>query len=439
MKEWLKKFIPKQIFNLYYWAWSLLGAIIYGFPGRKLKIIGITGTNGKTSVVHLLSEILTEAKLKTASISSLRFKIGSREWINDLKMTMPGRLKIQGFLSQAKKAGCSHVVLEVTSEGIKQNRHCFIPFTGAIFTNLSKEHLETHGSFENYKKAKLKLFRAVQEHRQPGNFLAVNLDDPAAQEFLNFKVEKKIGYTTKNPQFPIFNLPIVLSSSQFSILKAEKIKIRQDSASFIIDTEIFKTHLPGKFNIYNALAAISTAQSLGIDNIVIKDALAKFKGAAGRLETVIIKPFKAVVDYGHTPDALENVYSTLKNDGSKLICVLGATGGGRDKWKRPELGKLAAKFCQRIIITNEDPYDENPLKIMEAIEKGVMETGKKAEKILDRKEAIKKALSLAKKNNAVIITGKGAEPWMVVAKGKKIPWDDRLIVKQSLVKLKIIK
>ena len=408
MKTLIKKFIPSFLLGWYHLSLAFFGAIFYRFPSyppkfsfgkfrwaRKLKVIGITGTSGKSTVVNLATRILEEGGFKVASLSSIKFKIGDREWLNTLKMTMPGRLKLQKFLRQAVSAGCQYAVIEVTSEGIKQHRQRFIDFDIAVFTNLTPEHIESHGSFERYREAKAKLFQACK------NIHIINTDDPNAEYFLQFPAQKKIVYGS--PTSVKLNLKLL-----------------------------------GEFNIYNALAALQVGLSQGIDLKTCKRALEKVEGIPGRMEVVIEEPFKVIVDYAHTPDALRKVYQTLlnsklKSQNSKLICVLGACGGGRDKWKRPELGRIAEKYCDQIILTNEDPYDENPEKILEDIVKGAP----KAQKILDRKAAIKKALSLAKLGDTVIITGKGSEPWMCVEHGKKIPWDDRKIVREELDRLNL--
>jgi len=408
VKTLIKKFIPSFLLGWYHLSLAFFGAIFYRFPSyppkfsfgkfrwaRKLKVIGITGTSGKSTVVNLATRILEEGGFKVASLSSIKFKIGDREWLNTLKMTMPGRLKLQKFLRQAVSAGCQYAVIEVTSEGIKQHRQRFIDFDIAVFTNLTPEHIESHGSFERYREAKAKLFQACK------NIHIINTDDPNAEYFLQFPAQKKIVYGS--PTSVKLNLKLL-----------------------------------GEFNIYNALAALQVGLSQGIDLKTCKRALEKVEGIPGRMEVVIEEPFKVIVDYAHTPDALRKVYQTLlnsklKSQNSKLICVLGACGGGRDKWKRPELGRIAEKYCDQIILTNEDPYDENPEKILEDIVKGAP----KAQKILDRKAAIKKALSLAKLGDTVIITGKGSEPWMCVEHGKKIPWDDRKIVREELDRLNL--
>ena len=398
MKDLIKKFIPDFLLSCYHFLLAFLGAVVYRFPSKKIKVIGITGTNGKTTTTEMISRILEEAGYKVASLSSIKFKIGEKEWPNTLKMTMPGRFKIQKFLRQAVNAGCHYAVLEVTSEGIKQHRQRFIDFWGAVFTNLTPEHIEAHGSFENYRAAKGKLFKATK------GIHIINIDDENAEYFLEFPAEKK--YTYGLNQGDISNKDIQLQLS-----------------------------LIGNFNIYNALSAICLGLSQGINLETSKRALEKIEGIPGRMEEVISQPFEVFVDYAFTPNALEKVYQTFKKHGSdpcKLICVLGACGGGRDKWKRPVLGGLAVKYCDEVIITNEDPYDEEPMEIIEQVAKGIEG---KAKKILDRREAIKESLKLVQPGDTIIITGKGCEPWICLKGGKKIPWDDRKVVREEFKNL----
>jgi len=408
MKELLKKFIPPFLLNWYHYILALLGVIFYCFPSRKIKIIGVTGTNGKTTVVNLTTKILEEAGYKVVSLSSIKFKIGEREWPNTLKMTMPGRFQIQKFLRQAVASGCKFAVLEVTSEGIKQHRHRFINFDTAVFTNLTPEHIEAHGGFENYKKAKGKLFQATK------NIHIINIDDENANYLLQFPAKKKYTYGLNKGD---------INAKNFQ----------------------FKLQLIGDFNVYNALAAACAGVSQGVNLEICKKVLEMVGSIPGRMEEVISQPFKVFVDYAFTPNALEKVYQTLNNLKPKtynlkpkLICVLGACGGGRDKWKRPALGEIAAKYCDEVIVTNEDPYDENPFQILSMIKSGISKSQFPTSnfyEILDRREAIRKSLALAKPGDVVIITGKGCEPWICVAGGKKIPWDDREVVKEEFKKL----
>jgi len=422
IKDLIRKTTPSFLIGYYHLTLAFLGAVIYGFPSKKLIIVGVTGTNGKTTVVEMITYILEEAGFKTALSSSIRFKIGSEEWPNTLKMTMPGRLKIQKFLRQAVNAGCKYAVLEVTSEGIKQYRHKFIDFDAAVFTNITPEHIERHGGFEAYKKAKGKLFQSLGEGSKKKTTCIVNLDDPNADYFLQFPAKEKFGYRIKDEYFKSF---------QGRIVEAKNYNLMNNGLKFTVEEKEINLNLLGKFNIYNSLAAISFGLSQGIDIETCKRGLEKVQGIPGRMEIVNKEPFSVVVDYAHTPAALENVYKTL-ND-SRLICVLGAAGGGRDKWKRPELGQIAANYCQKIILTDEDPYDEDPKQILSEIKNGIsIANFEEADlyEILDRKEAIEKAMQLAGAGDTVVITGKGSEPWMCVANGKKIPWDDRKIVRE---------
>jgi len=399
----VEKLIPKSVYRFfqpfYHRLLAFVAAVVYCFPSKNLKVIGVTGTNGKSTVVAMLSAILEEAGESAASISSLRFKIKNDEQKNTLKMTMPGRFKLQKFLLDAVKAGCKYAIIEVTSEGIKQFRHKGINFFMAILTNVTPEHIESHGSFEKYRGEKAKLFYGAKIH-------ILNKDDSNFEFFNKIPLDHARG---KPAQKKVFysknNLPADLN------LK-----------------------LQGDFNKENAAAAFVAAKELGISEEIIKSALEKMEFVPGRMEFVQKEPFSVVVDYAHTPDALRKVYQTLRSENPKseirnpkLICVLGSAGGGRDKWKRPEMGKIAKEFCDEIILTNEDPYDENPEKILEDIGD--------ERKILDRREAIREALKLAKPGDSVIITGKGAEPWIMGPNGQKIPWDDRGVAREELAKL----
>jgi len=403
-KEFVRKFIPSFLLSWYHFILSLLGVIFYWFPSRQLKVIGVTGTNGKTTTAEMIAEILEKSGHKTALMNSIRFKIGNKEESNMLKMTMPGRFKIQKFLRQAISSGCSYAVLEVTSEGILQYRHKFINFEAAVFTNLSPEHIERHGSFENYRQAKGKLFQAVN------NIHIINIEDKNAEYFLQFKARKKYTYG--------------LDSGD---VKNKDIQL--------------KPKLPGEFNIYNALAAICVGLSQGIKLEICKKAAEGIEKISGRMEEIIFRPFKVIIDYAVTPDALEKLYLAMKKmfPSQKIIAVFGSCGGGRDKWRRPAIGEIAAKYCDKIIITNEDPYDEDPGQILSQIKVGIFKSQFPTSnfyEIIDRREAIRKSLELAQSDDVVVITGKGCEPWICVANGRKIPWDDRKVAKEEFEKLK---
>ena len=436
MKQLIKKLLPAKIFYLYHYCMAMFAAVYYRRPSEKMIVIGITGTNGKTTVAHLVSEILEKTGHKVGRISSIDFKIGDDVSRNSLKMTMPGRFFLQKLLRKMANVDCDYAVVEVTSEGIRQFRHKGINFDIGIFTNLTPEHIESHNGFDNYKKAKLEFFNHLSKNRHKkingkiiNKVLIVNNNDKYAKEFLDFNIEQKYVYGFKP------------SNNRQNAIIATECELSNNKTSFSINGYIFNLKLLGKFNIYNALAAIAAGISQNIGIEIIKKTLAEIQNIPGRMEFIEIgQPFKVIADYAHTPDALRKVYQTLRNTSSmfhvpnsKMICVLGSAGGGRDKWKRPEMGKIAAQYCDQIILADEDPCDENPEKILDEIIAGIPQNSN-YKKILDRREAIKTALTLARQNDTVIITGKGAENKMMVKNGW-IPWDDREIVKEELIKI----
>jgi UDP-N-acetylmuramoyl-L-alanyl-D-glutamate--2,6-diaminopimelate ligase len=409
----IKKLIPKSIFNFFQPAYHTLlayaAALRYGFPSRKLKVIGVTGTKGKSTAVFLITKIFEGTGNPVASIGSLGFKIRDREWPNHLKMTMPGRFKIQKFLREAVNAGCEYVVMEVTSEGIKQKRHIGVRFDCAVFINIHPEHIENHGSFEKYLAAKQELFKVTK------NIHILNGDDANYQKFSQFPAVKTIFYGKDNGD-----------------VRFENFKTSDVGSTFEIQGIPFSIGLFGDFNIYNTTAAIATAGAYGIMLKAMQPIIETIKFIPGRMQFIQREPFAIVVDYAHTPDSLETVYRSLKFHGSgRLICVLGAAGGGRDTWKRPEFGRIADAYCDKIFLTDEDPYEENPEKILDQVQAGITHR-EKIIRVLDRKEAIGLAIKEAEVNDIVIITGKGSEISMAVAGGKKIPWSDADIVRSFL-------
>jgi len=392
----------------------------------------VTGTKGKSTVINLISKILTEAGFRTGLISTFNFKIGNQEWLNETKQTMPGRFKLQKLLSAMVKTGCQYAVIETSSEGIAQSRHLGIEYDLAVFTNLSPEHIESHGSYKKYRQAKTKLFyRLARSYHKSFNnqpvkkVMVANHDDKEVEYFLHYPADKKITFG--------FQQPKELLMTDYQVVASE-IKPGQHGISFVTKKTTFNLKLLGEFNVYNALAAISVGLAQKIEISVMKKALENINLIPGRLEEIKNnKGFRVFIDYAHEPASLEAAYKTVQGlKPKKIISVLGSQGGGRDKAKRPQLGQLAATYTDHVIVTNEDPYDEDPGQIVDDVINGAMQAVSRPpiEKIIDRKEAIKKAISLAEAGDVVIITGKGSETVMAIAGGKKVPWDDRQAVKE---------
>jgi UDP-N-acetylmuramoyl-L-alanyl-D-glutamate--2,6-diaminopimelate ligase len=412
----VEKLVPKKVYRFfqpaYHFLLALTGVIIYRHPSRHIYVIGVTGTKGKSSTVEFVNAALEAAGKKTAILSTIRFKIGDSTRPNKFKMTMPGRFFTQKFLRDAVDAKCQYAIIEMTSEGARFYRHLGVELDALIFTNLSPEHIESHGSFAHYKKAKLRLVQRLAKSQKPMRLSIANTDNEHAPSFLIFPVEKNIGYSLKDVQ--------VLKETE----TASTIKWH--------DTDI-TIPLPGKFNISNALAALTLSQELGISLTNAKKGIENLSLIRGRVERVEAgQDFSVIVDYAHTDDSLRKLYETFPT--SRKIAVLGSTGGGRDSWKRPVLGKIADEYADEIIITNEDPYDEDPMKIINEVASGIEKHTPTI--ILDRREAIAKALSLANKGDTVLISGKGTDPYIMGPNGTKIPWDDATVAKEELEKMK---
>jgi len=365
--------------------------------------------------------------MKVGYITTAMFSDGEKEWLNDKKMTMVGRFFTQGMLKRMEENKCDVVIVETTSEGIAQFRHKFINYDTLLFTGLYPEHIESHGGFENYKKAKGKLFAHLRDCKKKKingkeieKTTIVNADDEHAEYFQSFWAEKKMSFGIQKG----------------AEIKAENITSDASGSRFTIRDTQYAINLLGGFNVANSLAAISVAKAMDIYDEKIKSGLEKITGTPGRLEKIDEgQDFTVIVDYAFEPNAVLKLYETIGNiPHSKIIHVLGSTGGGRDKARRPKLGKLAGEKADYVIVTNEDPYDEDPMQIIDEVAAGAenKKEGENLWKILDRQEAIRKALSLAQAQDIVLITGKGSEQAICVENGKKILWDDREVVREEL-------
>ncbi len=473
MLNTLKKLIPIRLFKAlqpaYHFLVAWLSALVYKFPSRKLIVIGVTGTAGKTSTVYFLAKMLSSAGYKTGFTSTASFSNGDQEWLNDKKMTMPGRLFIQSTLAQMLKNNCRYAIIETTSEGIKQFRHRFINYDLLLFTSLYPEHIESHGTFEKYKEAKGRLFahlkncstKYINDKRvvvKPKNNLhkldlnrvlktiIVNGDDNYASYFLNFWSEAKMTYSLKpeiDPNYFVKNIASELAVKNFTLIHGSNLSASIEGVSLSIEKQIIKLNLLGEFNAYNALAAYAVGINQRIDVMKIKTGLESVSGLPGKLELISAgQDFTAIVDYSFEPKALTKLYEAIALiPHQKIIHLLGSTGGGRDRSRRPILGKIAAENADIVIVTNEDPYDEDPATIINAVAAGAEEAGKTLNldlfKVMDRREGIKKALELAEGGDLLLFTGKGAEQYICIANGQQVAWDERVVVKEEIdLKLK---
>lgn len=454
----IKRLIPIKLFKAvqpaYHFLFAFLAAAIYRGPSEKLIVIGVTGTTGKTTSTYLIAKMLAGCGFKVGYTSTAMFSDGNKEWLNDKKMTMPGRLFTQGTLAQMVRNSCQYAIVETTSEGIRQFRHRFINYDILIFTGLYPEHIESHGSFEKYKEAKGKLFRHlknckikyVNEQKQVvkteltlkkldlahvKKTIIANLDDEHADYFLDFWAEEKFAYSRENKT----------ANKGINPVSYSDISVDADGAKFKVGETEISLRLTGDFNATNAMNAVCLGLAQGLPLPKIKIALEGIVGVPGRLEKIDGgQDFSVIVDYAFEPNAVEKLYATVESiPHERVIHLLGSAGGGRDASRRPILGRIAGERADYVIVTNEDPYDENPEIIIDQVLLGAEKAGKTINDDLwrfsDRREAIKKALEIARTGDLVLITGKGSEQAISLANGEKLPWDDRRVVKEELANL----
>lgn len=460
IKSKIKKLIPSFLIKYYHLFLALFANIVYGFPSKKMVVIGVTGTNGKTSTCNMIARTLEYAGKKVGMATTINFKVAEREWVNTLKQSMLGRFKLQELLKEMVDAGCEYAIIETTSQGIEQFRSFGISYDICVFTNITPEHIEAHHGFENYKKAKLKLFKQLENRKdkiingkKQEKIIVANFDDEHVLEFINFKVDEIIGISadrskySSGTSFSVNNniIPKFINDKKYSFFRAENIDIGFGFTKFNINGLDFNIKLVGLFNVYNSLFCVAVCNALSIDINIVKRALESINNIPGRMQFVDNdKNIIGIVDYAHDPNSIRSVYENIiniKDSNQKIICVLGSCGGGRDSEFRFQKGENAGKYCDYVIVTNEDPYDDDPMKIIDDVFTGVTSINIKHEnencfKILDRREAIRKAVELANNNDIIICTGKGAERAIMLANGKKIDWNEADILKEEIDKKK---
>ena len=411
---------PRKVFERFtdylHIVFPLISAIYFLFPSRKLYVIGVTGTDGKSSTVTLISKILKSNGYKVGYFSSVSYGDGNREFPNNSKMTTPGRFYLQKFLKELVKNKCSHAVLEITSEGIKQYRHLSIGFNLVVLTNITPEHIESHGSFENYWKAKESLLKKSWLDRKDKKAV-INLDGWRSEKFI-----EKLKLPFLACSFSDISATIY-GQADFNNIFETKISVKSDTAK-----EIFHLKMGGPFVAQNVLTAIAVSLSSGISLSEAKLTLEAIDLIPGRFEIVSKAPL-VIVDYGHTIAALEKLLPYVRQHSMKpLVHVFGAAGGGRDKWKRPLLAKISEKYSDISIITEENPFNENPDQISSDIIKG-FSPDHKFVPIPKREDAVKKGFELVGREGTLLLTAKGSESVIAGPRGSRRPYNEREYLK----------
>lgn len=424
MKNLLKKIIGEKILLVYHYLNAQCAVLWYGFPSRYMTLVGITGTKGKTSSSEFVWSVLQAGGYKTGLIGTAHVLIGHTEIPNTIHMTMPSPWITQKLLKKMLLEKCTHVVLEVSSEGLKQYRHIGINYDIGVFTNISPEHLPSHNnSFEEYKKAKRRLFEHLSKCRRksffPKKVSIVNGDSAEASFYTSVPTDTVITYSLN------------------TYIADNKVNLVENT--IIFDNLPCHVSIPGNFNLYNALVAYSVGSTCGISTTDSIQGIESVKSIPGRMEEIFDKNllYRVFIDYAHEKLSMKNLLETLvqmkKDKSNKIILLFGAEGGGRDPQKRIDMALLADEYADYIILSNVDPYNDDPESIISDIAKNITrkEITQDVFLIADRKEGIRKAFTLAQSGDIVCICGKGAEKTMVID-GKTIPWDERQIVRDVL-------
>ncbi len=398
---------------------GIFAANVYDHPSQSLEIVGVTGTNGKTTVTHLVEVIATKAGKKVGLIGTLGAKIAGREIPGD--RTTPEAIEIQALLNEMLAEGVSLVAMEVSSHALDLGRVSGCEFDAGIFTNLTQDHLDYHKTMGEYLKAKSRLFTELKGKKQAKNSI-LNGDDPAFSELKQFSTAPVASYGIHADNLDYRASNIDITSDRITYTVSFKGKMCE-----------IKYRTPGIFSVYNSLAAFAWGIERGYDQETVAQALAEVEGVPGRFESVRAgQPFQVIVDYAHTPDGLENVLKTAKEfTAGRLITVFGC-GGDRDRTKRPLMGKVASELSDYVVVTSDNPRTEQPEKIIEDILPGVKDVEHAA--ITDRRDGIIKACSMAKPGDTVLIAGKGHETYQIIGK-QVFPFDDREVASEALRRL----
>ncbi|MBB1559959.1 UDP-N-acetylmuramoyl-L-alanyl-D-glutamate--2,6-diaminopimelate ligase [Candidatus Saccharibacteria bacterium] len=390
----------------------------YGWPARGLRVIAVTGTNGKTTTANYINEILKQAGYKTAMFTTAVIEVAGESKINDLNATVASVSRMQQFLNEARRSKVDFVILEVTSHSLHQHKLDGVPIEAAVMTNLTQDHLDYHKTMEKYAAAKGLLFA-----RNP-RYIVLNRDDDWFDYFDRYLAEEQ---------------KITYGKSEDADVRISDIKLYKKGSEAVLafdhqEKSQLATYLPGEYNVFNMAAAASICYVLGVSMSDIKNGIASLEGIPGRFERATKdEKYEVIVDYAHTPDALEKLLEATRNITKKRIILVFGACGDRDALKRPIMGKIAAKLADEIILTDEESYNEDPDKIRRDIYAGIEESKatNKTTEIADRREAIRHALNIAKKDDTILITGMGHEQFRII-NGEKLPWNDTNIVREII-------
>lgn len=434
MIEKLKKLVPHQLINGFHYTEAIAAGVAYRHPTKKMIVIGIVGSKGKTTLANLLWAALSGDGSTVGLIGTANIRIGQQEKLNPYHMTMPGRHKLQKTLAIMRDAGCQYAIMEVPSEGQAQWRHVGIYFDALIFTNVTRELMASHRySLDVLHEHNKRVFQQTEHQRtktlqgrvQP-KILVANADAEHFNAYFSHFADIKRSY----------------SLHAKSNYKATHIESDPLGSTLVINKHQYRINIPGVVNVSNAAGAIATALELGKRPSDIALGLKSLAGVPGRMERIEAgQDFTVIVDYAHEETSMQALMDGAKQMNvktAKVITLLGAEGGGRDEVKRPLMGEIAMRGSDAVVITNVDPYYDDPDKILDDIEVGIKQARGKINhtywRIADRREAIRQALQLAKAGDLVLLTGKGSEQSMVIG-GKKISWDDRKVVMEELKKV----
>ena len=441
-RSFIKKVIPTELFSriepLGHWVEAILAQVYNGFPSRDLKIIGVTGTDGKTTTSTLIAHLLRHSGYKVAMMTTISVDYGDGlgEQPNPTRLTTVGAFDLAAKLKQIKKSGAEWLILETTSHALAQHRVWAVPYSIAVMTNINHEHLDYHKTFERYRDAKRLLFKQANNNHKGYRAGIINAEDPSAKLFES-DIKHPLTYGVKNGDIRATNVKMSAAGSKYTAI------IGMDKYNIVCN-------LPGSFNVFNSLAAVSVGHIIGLKQENIEAGIAELKSVEGRMASVKEgQDFEVIVDYAHTPESFEKIFNELRPMAQNRLITVFGSAGRRDEAKRSKQGEIAGILCDTVIVSEEDDRDVDGLEILDQIASGAKKAGKTLNKDLfiihNREDAIEKAIRMAKKGDVVILLGKGHEK-SILSNGpqaselRHLPQDDsdeRRVVKRDFDEVKV--